>query len=63
MKINLAQRGASAWQGVLRVSQALTHQSLLKLEEKRFQIRVRWAVSKSRSMAGDALASARAGRS
>lgn len=37
MKNNLPQLGASTWQTVLRVSQVLTHQNLLKLEEKHFQ--------------------------
>lgn len=39
MKNNLPQLGASTWQVALRVSQELTHQSPLKLEEKRFRIR------------------------
>lgn len=47
MKNNLPQLGASTWQTVLRVSQVLIHQSLLKLEEKHFQI------GPSRLSAGD----------
>lgn len=39
MKNNLPQLGASPWQVALRVSQELTHQSPLELEEKRFQVR------------------------
>ena len=45
MKNNLPHLGASPWHVALRVSQELTHQSLLELEEKCFQSDARWVAA------------------